>query len=238
MRRSLRPDSVFCIQNTMAGLQSIDFAPDLTEQVYSRLLRAICSGALQPGARLTQEDLAASLNVSRQPVLQALRLLKREGVVVDAGRRGLAVAPVEPDVIANIYEVRGALEALAARLAAKSGRKLDPATLTRGRAALKDGDLAAMIEADLEFHHALYEAAGNPLIAESADRHWHHVQRAMGASLQMSGIQQNVWNEHQAILEAVNAGDAARAERLARQHCEGAGRALHLALTATLASAS
>jgi DNA-binding GntR family transcriptional regulator len=238
LHRSLLWDSVFCIQNAVADLQSIDSAPDLTEQVYSRLLRAICSGALQPGARLTQEDLAASLNVSRQPVLQALRLLKREGVVVDAGRRGLAVAPVDPELIANIYEVRGALEALAARLAAKSGRKIDPATLTRGRGALKTGDLAALIEADLAFHHALYDAAGTPLIAESADRHWHHVQRAMGASLQMSGIQQNVWNEHQAILEAVNAGDAARAERLARQHCEGAGRALQAALTASLASAS
>jgi DNA-binding GntR family transcriptional regulator len=234
----LQLDSVFCIQNTVTQLQSIDLAPDLTEQVYSRLLRAICSGALQPGARLTQEDLAASLNVSRQPVLQALRLLKREGVVVDAGRRGLAVAPVEPDLIAHIYEVRGALEALAARLAARSGRKLDPATLSRGRAELKAGDLAALIEADVAFHHALYEAAGNPLIAESAGRHWHHVQRAMGASLQLSGIQQNVWNEHQAILEAVNAGDAARAERTARQHCEGAGRALHATLSASLAAAS
>jgi DNA-binding GntR family transcriptional regulator len=227
---------VFCIQNTMTSpLQEIDLAPDLTEQVYERLLGAICSGALPPGARLTQEELAASLNVSRQPVLQALRLLKREGVVVDAGRRGLAVAPVDPALIANIYEVRSALEALAARLAAKARARIDPAVVARGRAA---ADLPALIEADMAFHHLVYAASGNPLIAASADRHWHHVQRAMGASLQMRGVRANVWDEHQAILEAINAGDAPRAERLARQHCEAAGRALSATLAQRLAAAS
>ena len=75
----------------MASLSQIASTPDLTEQVYQRLLYAICDGELAP-ARLTQEDLAATLGVSRQPVLQALRLLKKEGFVSDAGRRGLRVA--------------------------------------------------------------------------------------------------------------------------------------------------
>jgi DNA-binding GntR family transcriptional regulator len=222
----------------MAALQGIDLAPDLTDQVYERLLGAICSGTLRPGTRLTQEELAASLNVSRQPVLQALRLLKREGVVVDAGRRGLAVAPVDPDLIAQIYQVRGALEALAARLAARTRSRLDPSLIARGREAVAAGDTAGLIEADLAFHHALYAASGNALIQESAGRHWHHVQRAMGASLQHDGVRRNVWDEHQAILEAVNAADAPRAERLARQHCENAGRELHAALAGGLAAAS
>ena len=79
----------------MASLSRIAFTPDLTEQVYQRLLHAICDGELAPGARLTQEELAATLGVSRQPVLQALRLLKKDGFVSDAGRRGLRVAPLE-----------------------------------------------------------------------------------------------------------------------------------------------
>lgn len=230
---------MFCIQYAVNhALQSIDLAPDLTEQVYARLLAAICSGELGPGTRLTQEELAASLNVSRQPVLQALRLLRREGVVVDAGRRGLAVAPVDPDLLAHVYEVRAVLEALAGRLAAKSGSRLDPDLLARGRAAAKSGNVVAMIEADLAFHRALYAASGNPLIAESTDRHWHHVQRAMGASLQVREAREQIWEEHRAILEAVNAGDAARAERLARQHCEAAGRGMRSALTEVLAATS
>src|SRR5262245_48888204 len=81
--------------HSMALLSRIATAPDLTEQVYQRLLHAICDGELAAGARLTQEELAAVLGVSRQPVLQALRLLKKDGFVIDAGRRGLQVAPLE-----------------------------------------------------------------------------------------------------------------------------------------------
>ncbi len=215
----------------MAALQRIEFAPDLTEQVYQRLLSAIVGGELAPGTRLTQEELAASLQVSRQPVLQALRLLKKDGVAVDAGRRGVIVAPLDPQLIAQLYEVRSVLDGLAARQAAHAGRKLEPALIERGRKAVAGGRVAAMIEADIGFHDAVYAASGNPLIGESAGRHWHHIRRVMGAVLQKAGVRAPVWDEHQAILEAINAGDAARAERLARQHCEAAGRALSERLT-------
>jgi DNA-binding GntR family transcriptional regulator len=210
----------------MALLQEIEAAPDLMEQVYRRLLDAICSGDLAPGARLTQEELAASLSVSRQPVLQALRLLKRDGVLIDAGRRGLAVAPLQPELIAQVYEVRAALDGLAARRAAAAGAKLDAKVIARGREAARSGRVAAMIEADAAFHHLVYGASGNPLIAESTRPHWLHIQRAMGATVRVTGAPERVWDEHQAILDAINAGDAARAERLAREHCEVAGRFL------------
>jgi len=101
-----------------AHLVKLQPAPDLVDQVYRALLDAISSGSLAPGDRLTQEDIAERLAVSRQPVLQALRLLKRDGLVQDAPGRGLLVTPLDPAWIAQIYEVRGALDALAARLAA------------------------------------------------------------------------------------------------------------------------
>src|SRR2546430_17164874 len=103
----------------IASLSPVTSTPDLTEQVYQRLLCAICDGELAPGARLTQEDLAATLGVSRQPVLQALRLLKKEGFVSDAGRRGLRVAPLEAQASTQGYEVRAVLDALATRLPAQ-----------------------------------------------------------------------------------------------------------------------
>lgn len=204
-------------------LQSIEITPDLTEQVHRRLLDAICTGALAPGTRLTQEELAASLNVSRQPVLQALRLLKRDGVVVDAGRRGVEVSRVEPELIAHVYEVRAALEALAAGLAARNGARIDPAAIARGRAAADTGDVKTMIDADMAFHRLIYRACGNPLVEESADRHWHHVRRAIGTALQDDAVRAEVWDQHAAIVDAINAGDAERAERLARDHCAHAG---------------
>lgn len=210
----------------MSPLQEIEFVPDLTEQVYQRLVDAICSGDLAPGTRLTQEELAASLSVSRQPVLQALRMLKRDGLAIDAGRRGLIVAPIAPELIENLYEVRGVLEGLAARLAALAGAKIDPGLVERGRAALARGHFPSLIDADMAFHNAIYAASGNPLIAESASRHWHHIRRAMGGVLQADGPRDWVWDEHQAIVDAINAGDAPAAERRAREHCEAGGRVL------------
>jgi len=222
----------------MAALERIEFAPDLTDQVYQRLLDAICSGELAPSARLTQEELAASFNVSRQPVLQALRLLKRDGVVIDSGRRGLIVAPVNPNLIGQLYQVRGVLDGLAARQSALAGAKLDPSAIDRGRKAVAAGRIAAMIDADIAFHNLIYAASGNPLIGESAGRHWHHIRRAMGAVLQTAGARDSVWDEHRAILEAIDAGDAERAEQLARGHCETAGRALSARLTERLRATS
>lgn len=208
------------------SLQRIEAAPDLTETVYQRLLEAIGSGALAPGTRVTQEELAASLNVSRQPVVQALRMLKRDGVAVPAGRRGLVIAPVDPELIGQLYDVRGVLEGLAAREAARAHASIDPGIIARGRRAVASGRVAAMIDADLAFHMAIYAASGNPLIAESAGRHWPHFRRAMGSALHTASVRATVWDEHQAIVDAINAGDAEAAERHAREHCEVAGRVL------------
>ena len=85
-----------------ASLVQLEQAPDLVERVYRALLAAIGDGRVAPGDRLTQEDVAARLAVSRQPVLQALRLLKKEGFVVDAPGRGVLVAPLEPERIAQV----------------------------------------------------------------------------------------------------------------------------------------
>jgi DNA-binding GntR family transcriptional regulator len=210
----------------MPSISPIRLVPDLTDQVYQRLLDAICDGDLAPGARLTQEELAANFAVSRQPVLQALRLLKKDGFVIDAGRRGLMVLPLGAQSIAHIYEVRSALDALAARLAALAGTRLATDVIADGRKAAKGTRLGAMTDADMRFHNLIYAASGNPLIAQSAGQHWQHIRRAMGVVLQQAGVRDSVWDEHDAILKAINRGDANRAERLARRHGEEAGHHL------------
>jgi DNA-binding GntR family transcriptional regulator len=210
----------------MQVLQRIDSTPDLVERVHRQLLDAICSGDLAPGVRITQEEIAASLGVSRQPVHQALRLLKKEGFVVDTGRRGVVVSQPEGRALAQLYEVRSVLDGLAARLAAQFGARLDPALIESGRKALKTKSVLEMIRADMQFHQAIYAASGNPFIAENAGRHWQHIARAMGVALGPQRMGPSVWNEHEAMLRAINRGDAARAESLARSHCEDAGKAL------------
>lgn len=205
----------------------------LVEQVYERLLDAIAEGSLAPGAALAQESLAERLGVSRQPVSHALALLKQQGLVVGRGRRGLQVAPLDPERLRALYQVRAALDGLAARLAAEriAAGELAPAALAtveaalaQGRAALVGGERGALIAADVAFHRALNELSGNPLLGETAARQWPHIRRAMGAVLAEGGrLRQRVWDEHAAILAAVRAGEADRAEALARAHVERAG---------------
>jgi DNA-binding GntR family transcriptional regulator len=215
----------------MSSMSRIECAPDLTEQVYQRLLNAICDGELVPGGRLTQADLATSLDVSRQPVLQALRLLKKDGFVIDAGRRGLRVAPLEAQTITQVYEVRAVLDGLAARRAVLAHAQLDSTVVAAGRTAAAGQRIGPMIDADMEFHHMIYAASGNPLIAATVNYHWRHIRRAMGAVLQTAGLRHAVWDEHEAILQAINDGEAERAERLAREHCEHAGDHIAAQLT-------
>lgn len=205
-----------------APLIQLTSSPDLVEQVYARLLDAISEGSLQPGERLTQEDLARRLAVSRQPVLQALRLLKKDGFVEDAPGRGVQVTRLDVHWIAKVYQVRGSLDALAVRLAAERGARLDPAVMRQGRRAESERHVQAMIQADLSFHRAIYDASGNPLIAQSIDLHWHHLKRVMGAVLQSSQQRQTVWDEHEAIAQAIAASDVDLAVRLVQEHAREA----------------
>ena len=217
-----------------AHLIKIESTPDLVEQVYASLLDAISDGTLAPGARITQEEIAAQLAVSRQPVLQALRLLRKDGFVLDAPGRGVLVAPLDVDTLVQIYQVRSTLDALAAQLAAKSHAVLGAQLITEGRLAARGTDIKAMMTADAAFHTAIYAASGNPLIAQTAKTHWHHIRRAMGAVLQVSTMRESIWDEHEAIAKAIAHGNVTQAETLIRQHGEDAGRNLAFLLTEAL----
>ena len=217
-----------------AHLIKIESTPDLVEQVYASLLDAISDGTLAPGARITQEEIAAQLAVSRQPVLQALRLLRKDGFVLDAPGRGVLVAPLDVNTLVQIYQVRSTLDALAAQLAAKSHAVLGAQLITEGRLAARGTDIKAMMTADAAFHTAIYAASGNPLIAQTAKTHWHHIRRAMGAVLQVSTMRESIWDEHEAIARAIALGDTVKAEILIRQHGEDAGRNLAFLLTEAL----
>lgn len=205
-----------------AALAKLPVRLDYVDTVYKVLLDAITDGSLAPGVRITQEQIAEQLDVSRSPVLQALRLLKKDGLVQDAPGRGVQVTPLSIDWIAKVYEVRGVLDALAARLAATRGARIGAHLLDEGRLASGGTDVKAMIDADLAFHTAIYTASGNELIHESAYLHWVHLRRVMGAVLQVSAQRQNIWDEHEAIVRAIHARHADLAASLAEKHASNA----------------
>jgi DNA-binding GntR family transcriptional regulator len=202
----------------LTKLTKIQARPDLVDEVYKSLLDAISAGTLPPGARITQEEIAEQMDVSRSPVLQALRLLKKDGLVQDAPGRGIVIADMDPQWIGNLYQVRGALDALAARLAAEKKVDIGAGIIEAGRKATRSGDVKAMIDADIAFHNAIYQASGNPLIAETTGVHWVHLRRVMGAALQSAGQRESIWDEHEAIAKAIAAGDASLAGELTEKH--------------------
>lgn len=208
-------------------LRALESTPDLVERCYESLLEAICSAQMPADRKYTQEQIAAWLGVSRQPVLQALQILRRQGLIVDEdNRRGIRVAPLDAIFVRNLYQVRGTLDALAARAAASIPRpelKEPGATLIRvGRAAAARRDLPALVRADLDFHEFIYCASHNPLLAQTVAAHWHHTRRLMAVHLRQTMSFRSIWAEHQAMLMAIVNGDAPSAERLSREHADNA----------------
>lgn len=215
-------------------------APSLTDQIYDAILDEICDGRLAPGAHLVQENLAARFGVSRQPIQQAMARLKADGMVEEAGRRGLYVTDIDPQRMRDHYGVRTALDGWAAKTATARVAGSAPAKglfenrgeeiFARAKRAVATGDTAELVRLDDGFHFLIYEASGNPLLASSAEPHWRFLRRAMGDVLRKAETPEEIWRQHRAIFDAVLAGDAAGAERLAVDHVERAAVLLEEAL--------
>jgi DNA-binding GntR family transcriptional regulator len=197
-------------------------SPSLVEQVRDAVLDEIASGRWAAGSRVIQEQLAQELGVSRQPVQQALLLLREQGVLREAPGRGLEVVPLVAEQIEQVYELRAVIEGLAARRAAERGAARaaaeGPALVATGRAAVAAGDLPALVAADQAFHRFLYELSGNALIAPAMAAHWTQLQRAMAEVLVRDEQPRDIWDQHAAILAAVAEGDGDSAEARAREH--------------------
>jgi DNA-binding GntR family transcriptional regulator len=217
-------------------MQPIALPPSLVEQTYDAILAELCEGRLTAGTHLVQTQLAARLGVSRQPVQQALLLLRNDGLVEEAGGRGLIVAPLDLTRIRQHYQIRAALDALAVRLAAlrcAASAELADRLRVQGRAliaaaeaAMAAGSVTDLIAQDIAFHAALYRASGNPLIEPATQVHWRYLRRAMGEVLRKAEPPPAIWQQHGAILDAVVQGDAKASEDLAQNHVEVAARCL------------
>lgn len=214
--------------------------PSLAQQVYDAIVDEICRGALETGAHLVQEQLAERLGVSRQPIQQAMALLKSDGLVVDIGKRGVQVVPLDLELMRHHYDIRAALDGLAARKTAIRAagspqfaaelKKAGRAILKDGEAAIAAGERADLIRLDAAFHGLVYERSGNPLLARTAEPHWRFLRRAMGEVLRQATLPREIWRQHGAILAAIVSGDADEAEALAMAHDLQAAGTLHRVL--------
>jgi DNA-binding GntR family transcriptional regulator len=234
------------MQNSEFAMEPFSPIPNLIEQVHARLVDAIADGTLPPGERLTQEDIAERLSVSRQPVSHALQLLRRQGLVIDSGKRGVEVAPVDPTRIRDLYRVRAALDGLASRLAAgrvaageATAREIATlrGALAAGQALPEDADMHDWIAVDVAFHTAVYVISGNAAISETVGEQWPHFKRCMGAVLAHRDKRTGVWGEHEAIAKGILDGDPDAAAEAAIRHSENAGVTLYTRLSKDNANA-
>jgi DNA-binding GntR family transcriptional regulator len=215
-------------------LQALSLSQSLIDRTYQQILQAIADGTLRPGQRIRQAELADSLGVSRQPVSHALHLLKRQGLVEDAGRQGLRVVPLDPIRVLQLYQVREAIDGLAARLAAQTiaARTACSAETDALERLLAAGiqfsattPIPILVRADTDFHRALYRLSANPAIEEITAAQWPHLMRSMATVLREPNYVTRVWHrEHAAILRHILAGDPAQAEAAARDHAATAAR--------------
>ncbi|MGI4796563.1 MAG: GntR family transcriptional regulator [Janthinobacterium lividum] len=214
------------------SIEPVASNPFLVDVVYQRLLAAIIDCTLVPGQRIVQEEIAADLGVSRAPVSHALQLLKHHGLLQEAGRKGLEVVPIRRERVRDLYQVRAALDGIAARLAAErsaNGSLSETETEAlwdtfRGGAALgTDTAMSERVQADVDFHRALYRASGNASIVETLAPLWPHLQRAMVMVLGANQVRDRVWREHKHILDSILTGDPEGSDRAANRHATNAG---------------
>jgi DNA-binding GntR family transcriptional regulator len=193
----------------------------VVDQVHAALRVQILSGELPRGARLPQETLAAELGVSRTPLREALRRLAGEGLVVLQPNHGATVADLDFGDMRDAWTARLVIEPAAARVAAgrSPAADLEPMrdAIARQRA---QPDPAGSLDANREFHLALVDASGNPHLRHFAELLW--VARISVAIYTAQAAQaegSTGWaSEHEAIADAVAAGDGELAELLTHEH--------------------
>ncbi len=198
---------------------------------YRELRARILDNRMLSGEQFTEEELAAMLRMSRTPTREAMLRLVGEGLVEVRPRHGMRVKPVSMADMREIYEVLTALESTAAALAASRADQGDSIRHLRTAisdmdAALERDDLRAWAEADERFHKLLVAAAGNSRLTELVQTFVGQSQRVRMLTLRLRPKPTNSNRDHEAVVDAVEAHDAARARRIHYEHRERSGRML------------
>jgi DNA-binding GntR family transcriptional regulator len=197
-------------------------AATTADAAYSALRQSILQGDLAPGERLRSDALANDLKVSRTPVREALRKLEAEGLVQRSGS-GLIVREFSEHDLTELFYVREALEGMAARLAAENAT---PGEIGEIRELLDDmetlgqrGDLVALRPLTAEYHRLVGRAAHNGRLLQSLENLLGHVRQMQTSTLlNIQGRAAEALKEHRDLLQAIEARDSERAEKVAREH--------------------
>lgn len=198
--------------------------PSLGEYAYERLRTLIREGALPPGSRVREAEIAEQLEISRTPVREALRRLEADGFLAFEPHRGMIVVQLDHQSVMELYAMREALEGTAAGLAAQHASEAEIAVLIEMLA-----HEPALFEApdrlaahNLQFHQALFRAAHNRYLLKTANALRDSMALMRGTTMAVPGRGETAHGEHRRLADAIRARDPEAAERAARHHIHNA----------------
>ncbi|MDR1194295.1 MAG: GntR family transcriptional regulator [Peptococcaceae bacterium] len=205
---------------------SVDFNSEkpLGEVVYEVLRTAIVKNHFKPGDRLMETELADEMAVSRTPVREAVRKLKAESYVVMTPRKGTYVAALSSQDVDDVFEIRAALEAMAAFQAARRASEDEIRGIRdclEAEAVIWEGsDLEKTVEADIQFHSLLYRASRNKRVEDLINDLREQTHRLRSSTLSTPGRLRFALEEHRKIIDAIAAREPEAAWRAAQTHIE------------------
>jgi DNA-binding GntR family transcriptional regulator len=194
--------------------------PNRAADAYNTIKRRIIEMEMAPGAPFTEHKLAASLQLSKTPVREALVRLRQEGLVEATARSGYRVTPVTFKDARSLFQLRSLLEVEAAGMAAERGSDLDALVELEqlGRESYDASDRASVIRFiahNTRFHVTLARLGGNRFLASVLEQVLEQLERLMLIGLGLRARGDEIVHEHQELLQAIKAGDADGARRVA-----------------------
>ncbi len=195
----------------------------LVDLVIDAIVPAAAAGAILPGDRIVETDIARKLGVSRVPVREALRLLESQGIVVNEAYKGIRMRPISNQRVHDLIEARAALEQSAVARAVSAGRNMG-AHLDPMREAVREMDLMAargdaygLALADMEFHRALCQLSGNTVTVDL----WETLSRQFIIIFGLATLSKPmpaIVDEHHEMIAAMETGNLAVISRTLGEH--------------------
>jgi len=191
----------------------------LSSKVYTAIKEMIANHRFQPGARLNVEKISKELEVSRTPVWEAVRRLQQEGLLENIPYRGVFMVEMTLERALELYQVREALEGLAARLAAlyaneKIIEKMGE-TLESQMKVIEKGDLLGYSRTDFDFHGLIHKMSHNSVLQEMLESLKAKMQPI---TMEVRPILPKLYEDHLEIVEAIRSKDPDRSEKILRRH--------------------
>jgi|GEM_PF-187413 len=194
----------------------------ISEQIRLAIEDDIRNGVLLPGDAIDEHELALQFNVSRTPVREALLQLKVQGMLNSLPRNGMTVAKMDVQELLSVWELLGEMEAVAARMACQRMTPQERAELARIHAqaatVIEAEDAEGWRQANHDFHEVLYKGCRNPYLRQELLRLRARTAAYLKHAFTAVGRIRESYEQHDELLQAILAGDAALAQQKMSNH--------------------